>query len=245
MKNKTILLLVFLCCFSVMLGACSEKKEDAKIEHQHLTWHDGREKPFGSFDYPEITEEKALDLLKNKFNVKVPLLVQQVKELLKNEVAADQMKEGNVEYTMYVSGDEILLRGYYPLNQGETIRAFALIDLKYSYIKEKKTVRLTSQSLALTNYGEESVYPKDNFYELLASSAKLIDLSEDLSKQSIENFQNDYNELEKRPAGSKVAVYSNDKEASEKKQVSLTLQVGFGNNQELKEIYATIVDYTE
>lgn len=79
---------------------------------------------------------------------------------------------------MYASSVELKVRAYYPLNEGNELSVFALVDLKYSFNKEKKEVRLTSQSLSMTTYGEKIAYPKDNYDELLAKSAEIIDLPE-------------------------------------------------------------------
>lgn len=245
MKKKSYLFFVAIIVCVISVSACSSKKQTSAVEHQQVTWHEKREKPFGTFDYPEITEKEAFDLLKNKFNVHVPNFVQEVKEMLKTDVKTKGMEEGDPEYTMYASGDELKARAYYPINDGDELRVFALVDLKYSYNKEKKEVRLTSQSLSMTTYGQKIAYPKDNFDELLAKSAEIIDLPKKLTDRSIQHFKEDYQEIDKRPASSKAIVYSNDQEAVEKKKVSQSLLGGFDNKQELKEIYASIVDYTE
>ncbi|WP_086312453.1 hypothetical protein A5821_000149 [Enterococcus sp. 7F3_DIV0205] len=245
MKKKAFLFTLTILLGLSIISACSSKKQATKVEHQKLTWHEAREKPFGTFDYPKITEKEALTTLENKFKVRVPSLIEQTKEMLKNDVSIQGMVEGAPEYTMYASGDELKVRGYYPLNEGPELKVFALIDLKYTFDKEKKEVRLATQSLAMTTYGDKSTYPKDNFDELLAKSAEIIDLPKKLTARSIQNFNEDYKELDKRPTSSKAVVYSNDKEAVEKKKVSQALLGGFDNKQELKEIYATIVDYTE
>lgn len=243
--KKSILCVVSLITCVVSISGCFFKKEAAKVEHQQLIWHDSREKPFGTFDYPKITEKEAFDLLKTKFDVKVPSLIFKVKEMLIEDVGTKTMQIDEPEYTMYASGDELKMRAYYPLNEDNELRVFALVDLKYSFNKEKKEVRLTSQKLSMTTYGDKVTYPKDNFTELLAKSAEIIELPKKQSDTAIQHFNADYNELDKRPVSSKAIVYSNDKEAAEKKQVSQAILGGFDSKQELKEIYATIVDYTD
>lgn len=245
MKNKSFLSLLMIIFCVISIVGCSQKKPKVKVEHQQLTWHEAREKPFGMFDYPKVTEKEGLDLLKNKFNVKVPKLIQQVKELLKDEVAVEGMLLGDPEYTLYATGDELKARAYYSLNEGTELIVFVLVDLKYTFNKEKKEARLLSQSLSMTTYGEKTTYPKDNFEELLASSGKIIDLPTKLADRSIQNFIVDNEKVDKRPTASKSIVYSNDKEAVEKKLVSQTLLGGFDSQRELKEIYAMVVDYTE
>ncbi|PZL73073.1 hypothetical protein CI088_09390 [Enterococcus plantarum] len=88
----------------------------------------------------------------------------------------------------------------------------------------------------MTTYGEKIAYPKDNYDELLAKSAEIIDLPNELSDRSIQHFKEDYKEVAKRPTSAK---------AVEKKKVSQSLLGGFDSKQELKELYATIVDYTD
>lgn len=244
--KKTVLLFVTIVCF-LSISGCFAKKQttETEVEHQQLLWHNKREKPFGTFDYPKITEKEATDLLENKFKVNSPKLMSQVKVLLKEEVATEGMQTGEPEYTMYATGDELKIRAYFPLNEGEELRVFALVDLKYTYNKEQQEVRLNAQSFSMTTYGEKVTYPKDNFDELLAKSAAMIDLSEEKTKHAIKNFKTDYQEIDKRPIAAKAVIYSNDKEAVEKKKVSQELLGGFDSNKELKEIYATIVDYTE
>ncbi|MCA5011843.1 MULTISPECIES: hypothetical protein [unclassified Enterococcus] len=242
-KNYLFILALFICL--LLAAGCSGKNNAAEVEHQQLIWQKQREKPFGTFDYPEISEDEALDLLKNKFEVKVPEIIPQTKKLFDEKIITTNLEAKKVEYSLYASGNDLLVRGYYPVYKGEELIVFALIDLKYSFDKEQKEVRLASQSLALSNYGKEEAYPKDNFNELLLEVAQNIDISKDTADLAIQNFEKDYKEVDKRPASKTVVVYGNDEEAEEKKLVSQTLRVGFNDKREFREIHAAIIDYTE
>ncbi|GGC78365.1 hypothetical protein GCM10011573_05070 [Enterococcus wangshanyuanii] len=242
-RNYLFLLALFICLLPV--SGCSGKNNAAKVEHQQLIWHEQQEKPFGTFDYPEISEDEALDLLKNKFEVKIPAIIQQTKKLFDEQIITADLEIKKAEYSLYASGNDLLVRGYYPVFKGEELVVFALVDLKYSFDKEQKEVRLVSQSLALSNYGQEEAFPKDNFDELLLEVAQIIDISKDTADLAIQNFEKDYKEVDKRPASKTVVVYGNDEEAEEKKLVSQTLRVGFNEKREFREIHAAIVDYTE
>jgi hypothetical protein len=243
-KKKYLFSLGLLICFLLVVG-CSKKSQSTEIAHQQLIWHEKREKPFGTFDYPEISEGEALDLLKTKFNVKIPEIIEQTKQLFEQKIITSEVEEKAPEYTLYATGDELLVRGYYPVYKGEEVNVFALIDLKYSFDKEQKEVRLASQSLAISNYGQEEAYPKDNFSELLLDAAQIIDIPKDTADLAIQNFEKDYKDVEKRPQSKTAVVYGNDDEAKDKKLVSQTLRVGFNEKRELREIYAAIVDYSE
>ncbi|MBO0467029.1 hypothetical protein JZO73_05715 [Enterococcus plantarum] len=138
MKRNAYLLCVVIILGALMISGCSSKKQTGPVEHQQLTWHEKRDKPFGTFDYPKITENEAFDLLENKFKVKIPKFISQVKGMLQNDVMTEGVQTGVSEYTMYASSVELKVRAYYPLNEGNELSVFALVDLKYSFNKEKK-----------------------------------------------------------------------------------------------------------
>jgi hypothetical protein len=240
--RKPFLVFLLLALGLISIG-CTRKQTTG--EHQQFVWHEKRTKPFGRFDYEKITEKAAFDVMENKFALNVPTFVEEVKSLLKKKVAAENMSVGKAEYTMYAAGEEFKVRGFYPVYENNTMRAFALIDLKYEFSKEKKQVRLTSQKLSLTSYGENSEYPQDNFFEVLQACGSLIDIPKKQLQQAIENAQNDYKVKEQRPVSAKRWIYTNDNEAQDKQEVSQTLQVGFDDQQEFREIYAAVIDYTE
>ncbi|MDA9472119.1 hypothetical protein [Enterococcus sp. 5H] len=245
MRKNFYLILLALFIGVLLVASCSSENQTTEIAHQQLSWHKQREKPFGTFDYPEISEDEALDLLQNKFSVKVPQIIQQTKHLFDEKITTKELEEKKAEYTLYASGNELLVRGYYPIYKGEELVVFALIDLKYSFDPEKKEARLASQSLALSNYSQEEAYPKNNFDELLLAVAQIIDIPKGKADVAIKNFNEDYKEVDKRPASKTAVVYGNDNEAEAKTLISQTLRVGFNDKREFREIHAAIIDYTE
>jgi len=228
-----------------ILNGCSQKESKVDVEHQKLIWHDTREKPFGIYDYSELSKKEAKELLENKFSVQVPSFVEEVENMLSAEIITDSLKEKAPVYSIFTARDRINVRGDYQFYQEEELKVFAFVDLKYIFDEENKEVRLATQSLSMSNYGKKATYPKDNFEELLMKVAQIIDIPKRESDLASENFVKDYQKEENRPGMSTVVVYGNDNEMEEKQLVSQTLRVGFNSNQEAREIYGEIVDYTK
>ncbi|OTN89916.1 hypothetical protein A5819_002414 [Enterococcus sp. 7E2_DIV0204] len=243
-KKRTL----FLCATMILLliiSACSANKKTTSIEHEQLLWHDTREKPFGRFDYPNISKEEGLSLLKDKFKVKVPDMIAQAEALMEKEVATDGVKPGDSEYTLYAEGDELRIQGYYPFSKESQLETVAAVEFTYLFRREEKDVRLRTQSFSIVNVGEKEAFTKEKFHTLLEETAKIIDLPKTISDRSIENFGKTYQELDSRPAAQRVKVYSNDEEMTEKKRITQSIVAEFSQKKELKGLQVAIVDRTE
>ncbi|WP_207696614.1 hypothetical protein DOK67_0002327 [Enterococcus sp. DIV0212c] len=245
MKRNYRKILVLALIIVGISGCSSKTAETIDTSQQHLIWHDEREKAFGMFDYPKISEREAIDLLTNKFQVKLPAFLEQTKQMFQEEILTSSIQEAEPEYSIFARGDQLQIRGFYPFNHQNELAVFAYIDLVYKFDKENKQVKLTTQSLSMSNYGSDALYPNDNFYELVQRAGKLIGLPKVEQDRAIDNFKNDYEEIEQRPTNEKIVLFSNDDEANEKKKLSQAMRIGFNEHREMREIYAVLVDYSE
>lgn len=245
MKKRTGLSFCVTIIFLLGVSACSDKKKDVSIEHERVIWHETREKPFGRFDYPKISREEGISLLKDKFKVKVPDMISQAESLMDKEVVTAEVKADKPEYTIFAEGDELRIHGYYPFMKEDQLEMTVVVEFTYLFTREEKEVRLRTQGIYIVNVGENAEFPKENGHRLLEQTADFIDLPKSVSNRSIENFEEKYQEPDNRPAGQGVKLFSNDEEMTEKKKVSQSIVVEFNEQKEIRKIQAAIVDYTE
>lgn len=176
---------------------------------------------------------------------KVPSMIKQAQVTFRKNIVTNKIVTEISEYSISVLEEQVQVRGYYPFTRDGEIAVFTYIDLTYTYDSENKIVRLKSQAFSMSNYGEEAIYPKDNFGELLTSISQIIELPKDEIERSLTNFENDYGKVDQRPVAEKITLYSNDEEMKEKKEVSQSMRVGFNDKREMREVYTALVDYTE
>ncbi|MGM0219258.1 hypothetical protein [Enterococcus sp. AZ126] len=242
-KKGTLFCLATIVLFG--LSACSDNQKDISIEQEQFIWHETREKPFGQFDYPKISKNEGLSLLKDKFKLKVPTLIAQSETLMEKELVTDEVKADTPEYTLYAEGDELRIKGYYPLVKGDQLEAIVAIEFSYQFNQKEKEVRLKNQSFTVVNAGASAEFPQEKFIELLKRTVDLIDVPKTTSERSIKNFEKEYEQPDDRPEGQRVKVYSNNEEMEEKKGISQTIIVEFNGQKGMRGIQALIVDNTE
>lgn len=246
MKKRIIYLVG--CMLSIfLLVACKQEavKSNSANNTNPLVWHKQREKRFGVYDYPSLTKKEAIDLLKNKFQLQLPKMIKQAENMFENEIVTNEVVADKIEYSVFVTEEQVQVRGYYPFNRGNELAVFAYLDFVYTYDIDKKMVRLKSQSFSMSNYGEEAIYPKDNFNQLVKSTSDLIEVQKNEFDHAEKNFTKNYGEVDQRPNAEKIIFYSNDEEMQDKKGISQSIRIGFNDKREMREIYAALVDYTE
>ncbi|MHC5228306.1 hypothetical protein ACYSNW_08520 [Enterococcus sp. LJL99] len=245
MRKKTFFIGIIASVLLFTLIGCTNKIKTQDVEHQKLLWRETREKPFGRFDYPQLTEQEALDLMKTKFNLKVSNFAEKTEELLKKELITLDLNEEAKEYSLYATGDELKLVGYYPMDLERKPVVTASIVSEYKFDKENKEVRLTFQNITISKTNEAFSFPEINGESLIKEVAKIVDIPEQTQKQMLTNFEKDYKKVEERPVNSNIVLFGNKDEAKSKKGVFQTIYVKFDHNREMSELNAVVSDYTE
>lgn len=237
-KNRWLFLVMLVAVFA--LGACQKEQKVKNVPErlEAFVWYGEREKPFGIFEYDELTKAEAETLLEDKFSLQLAGLTEAFEKVLDEGLISGEVKAGEPVFSVVAQENDLKLRGYYTYYVGEELVTFAYIDSEYQYDSESKEVRLLDQTLSLAKYGSGSTFPADNGEELVQRFGEALKIN-DLDT-AMEKFKENYPESSK----SEITVSDNGTEAYDNHSIRTSL-IARVTNKEIVEIYARLVDYTE
>lgn len=241
MKKKIILLLLIT---ATLMSACTMNKETKSSlanNEEKFTWWSDRDKAFGNFEYPTISEEEAMKLMKNKFKLKIPDFFSKAKKMTeKNLVIANAQLDKGV-YSIFATGDEVLLSGMIRVKDslGNDL-SYAKIELKYQYIDIQKKVKLQNQSVSFYNLSKDNVFRERELIQCIENFSGLLELKDQ------EKLLSKFNEETKDNAkliGKEVSLYRTLDDAYRKNTFGKNLIVTYDEAGNVKIIDAVISDY--
>lgn len=237
-KNSSLFLVLLAAL--LVLGACQkeQKVKNVPAQLQEFVWYDEREKPFGIFEYDELTKAEAEELLEQKFSLQEAVLTEEFEKCLDEGITDETIKAGEPIYSLAAQETSLKVRGYYTYYKEEDLVAFAYIDTEYQYDSESKEVRLLDQTLSLAKPGSGSTFPQNNGEELIQQLGEILKI-DDLDA-AMAQFKEKYPESSK----SEITVSDNGTEAYDNHGIRKAL-IARVTNKEIVEIYARLVDYTE
>lgn len=240
MNRKTrVITLIIVCLLPILIISGCEKENGFPKESQDLLWQSKRTKPFGVFEYSDLSKAAAETILKEKFAVSLSTLTEKTEAILDEALLIATGEKGTVTYTIDAKENKLQVRGFYPYVQGDTMQAFAYIDSEYHYLPAKKQANLIDQTITLSNYGESSAFQSENVEPLLKKLGELV---------RVENLTialTQLKEHEKEVKSKELEVSDNGEDAYKKKNIRSSLYVGIDEKSEIKEIYARLTDYRE
>lgn len=238
-RKIRVMTLLITCLLPVLLSSGCKKENALPKESQELLWKTERSKPFGIFEYSDLSKEAAETILKEKFAVSLSTLTKKTEAILNEELLTDTGAKGTVTYTIDAKENKLQVRGFYPYEQVGTIQAFAYIDSEYHYLPEKKQAILVDQTVTLSNYEESSAFQSEKVDVLLKKLGELVRV-ENLTVALTRLKEN-----EKEVKSKEVEISDNGEDAYRKKNIRSSLYVGVDEKAEIKEIYARLTDYRE
>lgn len=238
-RNTRVMTLLIVCLLPILLISGCKKEKALPKKSQELLWRAERTKPFGVFEYSDLSKEEAETILKEKFSVSLSALTQKAEAILDEELLTDTGAKGPVTYTIDAKENKLQVRGYYPYEQANTMQAFAYIDSEYHYLPEKKQANLVDQTITLSNYGESSAFQSENVEPLLKKLGELVQV------ENLTIALTQLKEHEKEVKSKELEVSDNGEDAYKKKNIRSSLYVGIDEKSEIKEIYARLTDYRE
>lgn len=230
-------MVVFLLPLLIVAGC--KKETGLPKETQELLWRGKRTKPFGVFEYSDLSKETTESILKEKFAVSLSVLPAKAERILDHKFLVDSNEKGVVTYTIEAKENKLFVRGFYPYEHTGTLAVFAYIDSEYHYIPESEQVVLVDQMISLSNRGEVSAFQPKNIEALLQKLGELV---------RVENLTVALTKFKEHGKGIKseeLEVSDNGKDAYKKKKIHSSLYVGVNEKSEIKEIYARLTDYRE
>jgi len=238
-RRIRVMTLLIVCLLPILLISGCKKEKALPKKSQELLWRAERTKPFGVFEYSDLSKEEAETILKEKFSVSLSTLTKKTEAILDEELLTDTGAKGTVTYTIDAKENKLQVRGFYPYEQGDTMQAFAYIDSEYHYLPEKKQANLIDQTITLSNYGESSAFQSENVEPLLKKLGELVQV------ENLTIALTQLKESEKEVKSKELEVSDNGEDAYKKKNIRSSLYVGIDEKSEIKEIYARLTDYRE
>lgn len=240
MNRKTrVITLIIVCLLPILIISGCKKENAFPKESQDLLWKAKRTKPFGVFEYSDLSKNAAETILKEKFAVSLSALTKKTEAILDEEFLTDTGAKGTVTYTIDAKENKLQVRGFYPYEQGNRIPVFAYIDSEYHYLPEKKQAILADQTITCSNYGESTAFQSQHVEVLLKKIGELV---------RVENLTIALTQLKesgKDVKSKELEVSDNGEDAYKKKNIRSSLYVGIDEQSEIKEIYARLTDYRE
>ncbi|WP_375178517.1 hypothetical protein [Enterococcus rotai] len=238
-RRIRVMTLLIVCLLPILLISGCKKEKALPKKSQELLWRAERTKPFGVFEYSDLSKEEAETILKEKFSVSLSTLTKKTEAILDEELLTDTGAKGTVTYTIDAKENKLQVRGFYPYEQGDTMQSFAYIDSEYHYLPEKKQANLIDQTITLSNYGESSAFQSENVEPLLKKLGELVQV------ENLTIALTQLKEHEKEVKSKELEVSDNGEDAYKKKNIRSSLYVGIDEKSEIKEIYARLTDYRE
>ncbi|MGX7265067.1 hypothetical protein [Enterococcus crotali] len=241
MKKKLILLLLIT---TTLMSACAmdkEKKSSLTANEEKFTWWVDRDKAFGNFEYPAISEKEAMELMKNKFNLKIPDFFSEAKKIAEKTLVSDGTELDVGVYSIFVTGDEVLFSGMIRMKDSSGhYLSYAKIELKYQYIDIQKKVKLQSQSLSFYNLSNDNTFNERELIQCLKNLSDLLELKD--QEKLLTKFNEDTKDSTKL-VGKEVSVYRTLDDAYKKNTFGKNLIVTYNQEGNVKIIDAVISDY--
>lgn len=238
-RKMRVITLIIVCLIPLLIISGCKKEKALTTESQELLWRSKRTKPFGVFEYSELSKEEVKSILKEKFAVSLSALTDKTEVILDETFLTDAGTKDTVIYTIDAKENKLFVRGFYPYEQAGTMQAFAYIDSEYHYIPDKKQAVLVDQAITLSNYGEASAFQSKNVEILLKK------LGEVVRVENLTIALTQLKENEKNVKSKELEVSDNGEAAYKQKNIRSSLYVGINEKSEIKEIYARLTDYRE
>ncbi|MHC5218584.1 hypothetical protein ACYSNR_18250 [Enterococcus sp. LJL128] len=190
--KKLIPILVLGCLLAVGCG----KKEDSTLanlssEDKAIVWEEKREKWFGKFDYLEINQTEAKELMTDKFKVKIPDLYEGAEAVFDEQLKSSETTKEAPVCEIVSTGNTLRFTTAYPYKwAGGKYYAYGKVELSYEWDSENEKAYLRYQEAKLYHYSEDGKLYMAEPLKAVEDFAKLVKV-EDI-EEKLKNFKSDY-----------------------------------------------------
>lgn len=235
---------------SFLMSGCTTNKNETNASlsttEAAQIWHKKREKPFGTYDYKDLeTDEEAIALLEDKFQLALPTFYKEAKQLLeKTLIDKENQEQSGERYDLFVNDVTVTFLTTYQCQQAGEPSFEATIELKYLFDSGKKRVQLDTQTLLIRNVSQtDSTLLLDKIPIFVEKSTDLLKIGD--VTNGLEEYQQQYETNKGNLSQQTVVVWENAKEAAAKKSVLKSIQLYFDTESVAREFYCNISDRTD
>ncbi|MGG5341931.1 hypothetical protein [Enterococcus sp. AZ192] len=242
--NKKIVTLL-LGCLALLVGCKKEEAVTLSKEDQAMVWQESQEKTFGKFDYLDVSEKEAQEIMKEKFEIALPKMYTSSLPILEETLQTNENTKEDPVYSVVAAGDSLTMKGVYSYRNKPDGKyySYAIVELIYQYDKQKKIAWLNSQSIMIYNYPEDGKIYLNEPEEALEKLSALTKV--DKLEDKMTTFKKQIDMPAEELQGQEIPLENSLKQAEKDKEVARNLGMTFGDNGTLSAIRVFVKDYTE
>ncbi|MGX7265620.1 hypothetical protein [Enterococcus crotali] len=247
MKQAKIVLMLLPLLFLTACNGTSEKQPESTANHkldkseQKFAWWGDRKTPFGDFEYVNISEKEAHELMENKFKLTIPETVNSAKKLITEDLVFEESEKESDSYSLFTSENMLEFSCFVKYkNKAGKYLSYGEIKLTYNYIPIQKKVKLASEKLVIYNAPDDGIFHGQNVMSTLRNMSSWLDLTD--QDKLVKKFEEETKAKESL-GNQEIILYRNLDEAKEKRLFGKSFGVKYGANGTIAEIYAVARDY--
>ncbi|MGC6769554.1 hypothetical protein [Enterococcus sp. LJL51] len=173
----------------LLAAGCGKKEDPAAAtlssEDQAIVWAEKREKWFGKFDYLEIDQTEAKELMTDKFKVKIPALYEGAEAVFDEQLKSGETTKEKPICEVVSTGNSLRFTTAYPYKWADgKYYAYGKVELTYEWNADRQKAQLKYQEVELSHYSEDNkLYMADPLkaVEGFAKLAKVKDIDDKLA----------------------------------------------------------------
>lgn len=241
---KRMMMILAMSLFAIV--GCSTKEyltASLSKTDKSLVWHHERTKGFGNYDYPTLKKAEAEKLLKDKFQLEIPTLYNEIQPIIEKKLVENGAKETSPIYQMYVQPTQVVFTKIIPFEKNNQPYIDAKIELKYFFDDGNKLVKLNNQTIMLINKTNQSSTLEDEVPAFANKVGEKIDLG--ALEQGLSNYESKVQESKGLIKLQTITISDNSKEAKKEKGLLKSIQVAYDEQGVLRELYGNLIDITE
>ncbi|ALS01893.1 hypothetical protein ATZ33_11030 [Enterococcus silesiacus] len=247
MKQAKIVLVLLPLVFLTACNGSAEQQPASTANHkldkseQKFAWWGDRKTPFGDFEYGNISEQEAQELMEKKFEVTIPENIDSAKKLITKDLAVEGSEKEPDSYSLFTSENTLEFSCFvkYKSKAGKYL-SYGEIKLTYNYIPIQKKVKLSSEKLVIYNAPDEGVFHGQDVIATLKNMSSWLDLTD--QDKVVKKFEEETKAKESLE-NQEIILYRNLDEAKEKRLFGKSFGVKYGTNGIISEMYAVARDY--
>lgn len=226
----------------LFLTGCTkaDKYAQLKEEDKQLVVTQEREKPFGEFEYVDITQEEGLDLMEDKFDLPLPDYYSQMDQFVQKYFETKTIQQGKTHSVLYANVNTLNFRTIYTFYKEKELALAFIVDLDYSFSADEKIALLEKQAFNLKIAPVDGSLPQDNFDELIYGLAEVMKI--DGIDSYLAGYKKQITGVEEQLGNQRIRLFDNAEKKEKNKELSKEIVVIYDSGSTFREINAIIQD---
>ncbi|WP_348921132.1 hypothetical protein [Enterococcus rotai] len=244
-QRKNIMLAIFCLLSVISLVGCSKSSSYSRLpkQEQNLVWSGERTKPFGEYDYFDISQKEAIKLVKDKFKLELPVSHDKISDFTKKDLILEEIKYTKEVSFVFARDNQLKYRTNYVYNEGDKTAAFVSVDFDYTYLSKEKEAILSTQTIQYQFFevGKKlSQSEIDGLLKEVGSFMKVTDMDKELAE-----YHKELTDSKDKLANKTFVVSDNAKTKIKDKELTKKIVLLYDESGNPKELYARIGDAVE